>query len=249
MLGEDAYFGWGAGKGRVEGASIDLAMVMLQAYGNASVEADPIQETPEAWYFMHRFIDLETNTSSPRQFREGKRSIVEGKMDEERKNAVRFGRGQSKNIRNTIIHAMPKWLVDKAIEEAKKGVRGKIEKYIKDNSLAAAQAYVVGQLKRVGVTEAQILAKMGRDKVEGLDIDDIVALSGDHKSIESGAESAAALFESEKSPAAKLDLKDKLKATVEASTKKPDAEAKAVNALQVRAGKEPFTYLVSDGLK
>jgi hypothetical protein len=39
-------------------------------------------------------------------------------MDKERKNAIRFGRGQSKNIRNVILHSMPKWLVNKAIEHA-----------------------------------------------------------------------------------------------------------------------------------
>jgi hypothetical protein len=94
-------------------------------------------------------------------------------MDDERKMTIRFNRGQSKNIRNAILNAMPEWMVNKAIEEAKGGVRAKIEKFVQEKSLAAAQKYVVDQLARVGVTEAQILAKTLRDKVEGLNIDDL----------------------------------------------------------------------------
>jgi hypothetical protein len=182
------------------------------------------------------------NVAVPRQWREGKRSVVDGKMDEDRKNAIRFGRGQSKNIRNAILANMPKWLVNKAIAEAKCGVRAKIEKFIESKSLAAAQKYVVDQLARVGVTAEQILAKTMRDQVKGLDIDDIVSLSGDLKSIESGSESAAALFPAGRAEPQKMDLKDKLKASVEA-TKKPEAPARRSEELTVKIGPEdaPFT--------
>jgi hypothetical protein len=190
LLGDDAFYGWGAGKGRVEGGSIKLAMAMLAIYGNAVVHAEPVHETSEAFYFTHWFVDLETNIAMARQWREGKRSKVHGNMDEERKMQIRFNRGQSKNIRNAILNAMPEWLVNKAIEEAKAGVRAKIEKFIKEKGLAAAQKYVVDQLKRLGVTEEQILAKTMRDKVDGLDLDDIVKLSGDLKSIQTGSENA-----------------------------------------------------------
>lgn len=250
LLGEDAFYGWGAGKGRVEGGSIHLAMVMINAYGNAVVVPELIQETAEAWYFTHTFVDLETGVSTPRQWREGKRSVVEGKMDEERKNAVRFNRGQSKNIRNAILKAMPEWLENKAIAEAKKGVRLKIEKYIKDNSLAAVQTYVVDQLKRVGVSEEMVLAKMGREKITGLDIDDIVSLSGDLKSIESGSEGAPSLFGSSKPESQKLDLKDKIKATIESTaTKKDNTDTRILDSLKVSLGTEPFTWIVNDGVK
>jgi hypothetical protein len=66
LLGDDAFYGWGAGKGRVEGGSIKLAMAMLGIYGNAAVVAEPVQETPEAFYFTHWFVDLETNIATPK---------------------------------------------------------------------------------------------------------------------------------------------------------------------------------------
>jgi hypothetical protein len=216
---------------------------MMRQDGHGLVVGDPVQETAEAWIFTHWFVDLETNVASARQWREGKRSVVDGKMDEERKMAVRFNRGQSKNIRNTIVNAMPEWLVNKAIAEAKGGVRAKIEKFIESKSLAAAQKYVVDQLARFGVTEAQILAKTMRDKVEGLDIDDIVALSGDLKSIESGSENVATVFPAGSAEPPKMDLKDKLKASVQAMPTPP------AGGLAVKIGpeSEPFTYLVHDG--
>jgi hypothetical protein len=220
----------------------------MRQYDHGLVVGDPVQETSEAFYFTHWFVDLETNVATPRQWREGKRSVVDGKMDEERKMSIRFNRGQSKNIRNAILDAMPEWLVNKAIAAAKSGVRTKIEKFIENKSLAAAQKYVVDQLARHGVTEAQILAKALRDKVEGLDIDDLVALTGDIQAIESGSENAATLFPAGRVEAPKMDLKDKLKAQVESALK---AEPKAGKHMAVRLGGDdkPFTFLVNDGMQ
>jgi hypothetical protein len=208
-----------------------------------SWHAHAIQETAEAFYFTDWFVDLETNVATPRQWREGKRSVVDGKLDEERKMAIRFNRGQSKNIRNTILNAMLEWLVNKAIAEAKGGVRAKIEKFIREKSLAAAQKYVVDQLTAVGVSVEQILAKTIRDKVDGLDVDDLVQLSGDLKSIQTGSENAAALFSGGRAEPAKLDLKDKLKAQVQSA---PKAEPKS--NIAVKPAKQPFTYDTNDGM-
>jgi DNA primase catalytic subunit len=223
---------------------------MMRQYGHGLEVGDLVRGTAEAWYFTHWFVDLETNVATPRQWREGKRSVVDGKMDEERKMQIRYNRGQSKNIRNAILDAMPEWLVNKAIEEAKGGVRTKIEAFIKENSLAAAQEYIVKALARHGITEAQILAKTMRDKVEGLDIDNLVELKDDLRSIESGSESAASLFPAGRAEAPKMDLKDKLKAQVESTPKaEPKAESKAGKHMAVRLGTEAFTFLVNDGMQ
>jgi hypothetical protein len=115
---------------------------------------------------------------------------------------------------------------------------------VESKSLAAAQKYIVDQLARVGVTEAQSLAKTMRDKVEGLDLDDIVALSGDLKSIQTGSESAATLFPSGRAEPAKMDLKDKLKAQVESA---PKVETKS-HYITVKPGEQPFTYYTNDGM-
>ena len=230
-------------------------MMMIQAYGNATVVPDAVQDTPEAWIFTHVFVDHETGVSTPRQWRESKRSVVEGNMDKERKDAIRFGRGQSKNIRNTILHSMPKWLVNTAIEQAKQGARNKLERFIKDRGLAAAQLYTVQQLARYGVTEAHILDKMGKAEIKGLDVDDLVKLSADFKSIDSGQEHAATLFPMQAEPTKLVDLKDKLKAKVagpatpEATIVTSDAELKTGEGIQVRIGAKPFSWFANDGVR
>jgi hypothetical protein len=249
LMGDEAFYGWGAGKGRVEGANIKLAMVMINAYGNAAIVAEPVQETPEAWYFTHWFVDLETGVSVPRQWRESKRSRVDGNLDNERKDAIRFNRGQSKNIRNVILANMPPGLVAKAIEEAKKGSRDAIEKFIKERGIATAQTALVNKLKRYGVSEEQILEKVGKAEIRGLDLDDLVLLSADAKAIESGEEHASSLFPSKES-GAKVDLKDKLKAKLgsrDEPVAKADSEAQLLQKMPVKLGHEPFSWQVADG--
>jgi hypothetical protein len=248
LLGEDAFYAWGSGKNHVEGGTISLATAMMQAYGNAVVVAEPVQETAEAWYLTHTFVDLERGISLPRQFRQSKREPVAGSMDSDRADQVRFGKGQSKSIRNAILLAMPQYMVTKAIEEAKKSARAKMEKFIADKGLAAAQAYTVGQLKRHGVTEEQILAKMGKVKVDGLDLDDLVKLSADFRLIDPGNETASALVGEPLASASKIDLKEKLKSQVERGGK-GDAEAKAVTDMNVRLGHEPSSWIANDGMK
>src|ERR1039458_481260 len=100
----------------------------------------PVQEMDEAWIFTAVFIDLETGFTLPRQFRQSKKSIIYGKFDDERKDAMRFSIGQSKSQRNVILKAIPAWMVKQAIGEAKKGVRKQIEKYISDNGIQAARS-------------------------------------------------------------------------------------------------------------
>jgi hypothetical protein len=88
-----------------------------------------------------------------------------------------------------------------------------------------------------------------RDKVEGLDIDDIVQLSGDLKSIQSGSENAANIFPSGRAEPVKMDLKDKLKSSVETMQKEKAQAEKKDTDITVKPGKQPFTYYVNDGMK
>jgi hypothetical protein len=205
--------------------------------------ASPVHETAEAWYFTHHFVDLETMTSKTRQFFQSKREDVGMKSDQLRANRIRFNKGQSKAIRNCILHGMPRDLVLQALQAAKKGVSAKMEAFIKAKGLAAAQNYTVNQLKTVGVDEPAILAKVGKEKLAELNLDDLVMLAGDYKAIENGDAHASELFElKEAKPAAATDLKSKLKTQVEAT---PKADPNLTDII-VKPGKMPFTYYVTD---
>jgi hypothetical protein len=211
----------------------------------------PIQETAEGWYFTHHFVDLETMVSKTCQYFQSKREDVGMRVDQFRANQIRFNKGQSKAIRNCIIHAMPRDLVLQAIAAAKKGVSTKLEAFIKSKGLPAAQNYTLSQLKSVGVDEAAVLQKCGREKTAELDLNDLVMLAADYKAIENGDAHASELFElKEAKPAgAATDLKSKLKAQVEAAPK-PNGEPVTTPSavVSVKPGKQPFTYYVKDEL-
>lgn len=194
MAGESFYYGWGSGKDRIEGPSIGLANAAARCFGNSAVDMLPMQETPDAWVMTAAFIDLETGFTITRQFRQSKKSVIYGKHDEERKNDMRFQIGQSKAIRNVVLNALPQWLIDRAVEAAKLGVKERIEQYVKANGIAAAVELVLRGLAKHGITEVLVLGKMAVAKPEALDIDHLVMLRGDLHALDNGQEHANVLF-------------------------------------------------------
>jgi hypothetical protein len=235
----------------------------MRQYGNGLVVGDPVQETAEGWYFTHHFVDLETMVSKTRQYFQSKREDVGMRVDQFRANQIRFNKGQSKAIRNCIMQAMPRTLVLQALQAAKKGVSAKMEAFIKSKGLPAAQTYTLSQLKGVGVDEAAVLAKAGKERVADLVLEDLVMLAADYKAIENGDAHASELFElrEAKPSGVATDLKSKLKAQVgvgvdvggdvaKASQQVPKFNGEPVatpsGVVSVKPGKQPFTYYVTD---
>lgn len=196
LLGETAYYGWGAGKDRIEGPSQALAYSAARCWGNCAVDQPPVESTPTEWIFTSIFVDCETGFTLGRKFRQSKNSTVYGKMDTERKNDMRFGTGQSKCDRNVILKALPKWLIDQAMDEAKAGVRAKLESYIAKHGLPAAIDYATKELAKSGIKEPQICEKFSVAKKSALSVDNLVVMAGDIKAIQSGQEYPAALYPS-----------------------------------------------------
>lgn len=194
LAGEGFYYGWGAGKDRIEGPSIELAQSAARCWGNCAIEMLPIQETIDAWIFTAVFVDLETGFTLPRQFRQSKNWTVHGKLDLERKADIRFQIGQSKAIRNVILNALPGSLINKAMDRAKSGVMETIERLVKEKGMAAAIDIAYRALAKVGVKEERILPKLGIVKREGTTVEHLVILSGDLRAIQTGQETAEALF-------------------------------------------------------
>lgn len=122
LLGEKAYYSWTAkgkgGRSLVEGASIDLAMVMLREWGNCAARADLVQETGTHYLFDGIFLDLERGVTVVRQYRQVKSRDM-GKMDKDRAEDIVFQVGQSKAMRNAVLVGVPQWLQDKALRKAK----------------------------------------------------------------------------------------------------------------------------------
>lgn len=199
-LGDHAFYSWRVkdkGTGRasiIEGASIKLAMMVARNWGNCAVDALPVQAVDGAWIFTAAFIDLETGFTLTRQFRQSMDSVVHGNLDAERKADIRFQIGQSKAARNVIANALPAGLIDRAMAEAKKGVREQVEAFIAKDGIATARELMLKALKKQGVLQDQVLRKMERGTVDGLTVEDLVDLKGDLTALVDGAERAGSLF-------------------------------------------------------
>lgn len=194
LAGESFYYGWGNGKDRIEGPSVGLAMAAVRCFGNAAVDTLPIQELDDSWVVTTVFIDLETGFTLTRPFRQSKKWVIYGKMDAERKDDVRFQIGASKSARNVVLNALPQWLIDAAVVEAKQGVREKIQAYVDKNGIAAAVELVTKGLAKHGVKEVFVLEKCAVPELKGLTIDHVVMLRGDLHALDNGQDYAAALF-------------------------------------------------------
>lgn len=196
LAGERFFYSWGAGRDKIEGGSIDLAMSLVRTWGNCAVEMQPVQHSDDAWIFTAAFVDLETGFTLSRQFRQSKKSVVHGKHDEERKNDIRFQIGQSKAIRNVVLNALPKWLADKAISAAKENVRDLVETAIQKKGMDTIQQLSVERLAKEGVGVSAILLRFGRSTIKALTVEDLIAMRSDAVALHEGQEVAESIYPS-----------------------------------------------------
>ena len=230
LSGESFYYGWSAGGEKIEGPSVKLANAAARCWGNCSVELRPVQETSDAWIFTAAFVDYETGFTIERQFRQAKKWQVYGKLDDARKEDVRFQIGQSKAIRNVILNAMPAGLIDRAMEVAKEGARAKLQKFIdvidakegKGKGIVQAVDMVLKGLAKHGAKEDAVLRKLDIAERKAIDIDRLLILRGDLAALDSGEARADELY-----PATATEkLTEKLAGKVE---EKPEKKAKKQN--------------------
>jgi hypothetical protein len=171
-MGEDFVYAWrqyskeekdrnpnGDGKVLIEGLSIDGAMILARNWGNCACLPQLVQETQSHYLFQASFIDIESGYTTIRLFRQRKSGVIGGKMDEDRKEDITFQIGQSKAIRNAIDKAIPSWMRDEAIEAAKQNAAKKYDP--PEKHLPA----VVDYAKGLGVTEAQLVYRVGKPLV------------------------------------------------------------------------------------
>lgn len=185
--GDSFYYGWGAGGSRIEGPSIGLANSLAREWKNCAVTCS-LEETDEAFYITSRFIDLENGSQMERIFRQRK-NAVQGKYDPDRKLDMALQIGQSKAIRNVVVNAVPRWLVEQAIEQAKAAVL----KGIDPTKLGEWKAIIVNEFSAFKVTEEMLAAKTKKPLAEWT-TRDIASLKGDLKALKNGEINVAELF-------------------------------------------------------
>lgn len=186
LAGDDFFYGWGAGKDKIEGASIKLANSAARCWGNCVVKPGPIQDLPDSWVFTSYFIDLETGFTMGRSYRMSKKWIVYGRHDEARKEDIRFAMDQSKANRNVILNSLPQFLIDRALRAAHEGATEKIKKWVDKNGIVAATDQAIERFAKLGVVEERVVKRLGLADKKGITTEHLVILMSDMKEIDEG---------------------------------------------------------------
>jgi hypothetical protein len=196
---EDFYWEWEVrrkdprtGRRRTKvlrGISIDGALALLRIWGNCGYVPTLDAETPDKWTFLVSFVDYEYGTTCPRLYQKAK-TEAPGDFDQESWEALSFQNGQSKAIRNAIERSLPKWLVRQCIEAAKAAA---VKALNSKETLQRERKDIVARAKELGLTSAQLKAKVGKN-VSQYTAEDVVTMKALLKSIEDGDATTEQMF-------------------------------------------------------
>lgn len=155
----------------VEGASARFAEIIASAWGNCRAGARVVNESGEFITAQGVFHDLERNVAITYEVQ---RRITNKKG--QRFSADMIGvtgnAASSIALRNAILKGVPKAFWEHMYQHARAVVAGDVR------TLATKRAEAIKQFQIYGVTEVQILAKLGREGVADIGLDDLVILFG-----------------------------------------------------------------------
>lgn len=242
LAGAAFYYRWTVTKKNgekqiIQGPSIDLAMCCVRNYQNCVINVE-VEETPMHYIFKGTLIDLESGFTCPRLYRQRKSQAIGKKFDQDRQEDILFQIGQSKAIRNAIVHAMPSWLIDKAIDVAYKSELSSI----RPENIAAARARCITFFAGHGIDVVRLEEKIGRpaDQWTNADIVDMRAMA---TGIKEGKIGVDELFPPDEPKTGAEIVPEKMQAP-------PDQEqAEKERRLDPRWARDAWIHLKSTGLK
>lgn len=245
--GDNWYYSWAVkgkgGRGIVEGGSIGLGYALARLWGNCVVDVD--HERKDGFdVFTARFVDLETGYTTTRIFR-AKHNPLGGNYDAARKDDMTFQASQSKAIRNVILAGVPRWLVDAAVQEAKRATVNLIDRI----GLHKAKDSAVRFFEGYGVQVAS-LSKYLRKKKDDWTKEDVAHLRGLASQIKDGSVLPQELFDLDgehkpEEPAKKAEAVDEdtgeVKETPEKGQEAAQAEKSKSTTGKGKNGKQKLT--------
>lgn len=166
----------------VTGATVHLAKILAQQFGNIRIEAKVISIEQKHITSQAIAFDLENNLAIKVEV---KRSIMgkTGRFNDDMI-TVTGNAANSIALRNAVLSIIPKAIVDKVYNEAKKTITGDLSDKTK---LISKRKQVVDALKDTyGVSEDEILSSIGKVSIEHVTIDNIVVLIGIGTAIKDG---------------------------------------------------------------
>jgi len=167
---------------QITGPSIHLAKILAQFWGNLRIEAKVINIDAKHITSQAVAYDLENNLAIKVEV---KRSIYGkyGRFNDDMI-TVTGNAGNSIAMRNAILSVIPRAVVDKVYNEAKKTITGDISDATK---LMAKRKKVLDAFKdSYNVSEAEVLKAIGKASIDHIDADNLVTLIGIGQAIKDG---------------------------------------------------------------
>lgn len=207
----------------ITGASVHLAKILAQVWGNMRCEAKVISHDGKHVTSQAIAFDLENNLAIKVEV---KRSIMQNEYVEGRKTGkmvrmtddmivVTGNAANSIALRNAVLSVIPRAVVDKVYNAAKQTITGDISD---NNKLIKRRKEVLDALiQTYSVTEKEVLSVVGKAAITHITSDDLVVLIGVGQSIKDGDTTVELAFRAKKDHKTgdekKTDLKNKTNAS------------------------------------
>jgi hypothetical protein len=181
----------------ITGPSVHLAKILAQNWGNMRVEAKVISIEGRQLTSQAIAFDLENNLAIKVEV---KRSIMSknGRFNDDMI-TVTGNAANSIALRNAVLSVIPKAVVDKVYNEAKKTITGDVSD--KTKMIARRKQVLDGFKDTYEVTEAECLGAIGKAAIDHITADDLVVLIGIAQAIKDGETTVEMAFRSKKGTA------------------------------------------------
>lgn len=163
----------------IEGPSIRMAEIAAIAWGNLRVRTRLVARDAKSVTVEAEVWDLETNAAFSAS-ETGRITKRDGSTYSEDMVQTTIRATAAKARRNAILSVIPGAFLRPVLAQARKTAVGDAA------TLADTRARALEALQKMGVTQARVLARLGKDSVQLIDLDDILFLRSEFQRIRDG---------------------------------------------------------------
>lgn len=196
-LAECAMYSYPRGTTKVTGVSIRLAETLAKYWGNIQFGIVELSQQNGASEVLAYAWDLETNTRQIKQFtvKHSRYSKKDGitKLTDPRDIYEMTANQGARRLRACILGVMPSDVIESAVEECEKTLRGNNKEPLIDRVRAC-----VAKFAEISVTQ-EMIEKRFNHKIEAIDVHELVALGKIFNSIRDNMAKIEDFFEKPKS--------------------------------------------------
>lgn len=196
-LAESAMYSYPRGGEKVSGPSIRLAETLAKTWGNLQFGIVELSQDNGASEVMAYAWDLETNTRQVKQFtvkhsRYSKKNGLTKLTDPRDIYEISANQG-ARRLRACILGVLPSDLIDAAVDECEKTLRGNNAEPLVDRIRSC-----VAKFAEIGVSQ-EMIEKRFNHKIDAIDVHELVALGKIYNSLRDGMAKIEDYFEKTKS--------------------------------------------------